>query len=86
MRFGRASAVLPSPCVARLAARCRRRLERHSYGPGVCKLDGRSTRPSPWLAPERGRAATVHLWGTAEEIASSARDVVRVLRAGRGPR
>ena len=61
----------------RLPARYRRRLEGYRYGPGVCKLDWTLDAPIPWAAPECGRAATVHLGGTAEEIASSARDVAR---------
>jgi phytoene dehydrogenase-like protein len=62
----------------RLPARYRRRLERYRYGPGVFKLDWALDGPIPWRAGECGRAATVHLGTTLEEIATSER------AAGRG--
>jgi phytoene dehydrogenase-like protein len=49
----------------------RRRLERYRYGPGVFKLDWALDGPIPWQAEECGRAATVHLGATLEEIAAS---------------
>jgi phytoene dehydrogenase-like protein len=49
----------------------RRRLERYRYGPGVFKLDWALDGPIPWQADECGRAATVHLGATLEEIAAS---------------
>jgi phytoene dehydrogenase-like protein len=52
----------------------RRRLERYRYGPGVCKLDWALDGPIPWKAGECGRAWTVHLGGTFEEISASERD------------
>jgi phytoene dehydrogenase-like protein len=55
----------------RLPESYRRRLERFRYGPGVFKLDLALDGPIPWRAPECGRAATVHLGGTLEEIAAS---------------
>jgi phytoene dehydrogenase-like protein len=55
----------------RLPAGYRRRLERYRYGPGVFKLDWALDGPIPWAAEECGRAATVHLGGTLEEIAAS---------------
>src|SRR3954469_22408101 len=55
----------------RLPARYRRRLERYRYGPGVFKLDWALDGPIPWRAEECGRAATVHLGATLEEIAAS---------------
>jgi len=57
----------------RLPVGYRRRLERYRYGPGVFKLDWALEGPIPWRAEECGRAATVHLGGTLEEIASSER-------------
>jgi phytoene dehydrogenase-like protein len=39
------------------------------YGPGVFKVDWALKGPIPWRAPECGRAATVHLGGTLDEIA-----------------
>ena len=50
-----------------------RKLQRFPYGPGAFKIDWALDGPIPWSAPECGRAATVHLGGTAEEIAASER-------------
>ena len=55
----------------RLTSRYARRLGRYRYGPGVFKLDWALDGPIPWRAPEVGRAGTVHLGGTLEEIAAS---------------
>ncbi len=49
----------------------RRRLARYRYGPGVFKLDWALAAPIPWRAPACGRAATLHLGGTFEEIAGA---------------
>jgi len=49
-------------------------LERYRYAPGVCKVDWALDAPIPWKAPECGRAGTVHVGGTLEEIAESERD------------
>jgi phytoene dehydrogenase-like protein len=61
----------------RLSHGYRQRLHRYRHGPGVCKLDWTLDGPIPWRAPECGRAATVHLGGTLEEIAASERAVAR---------
>ena len=45
-----------------------RRLEGYRYGAGVFKIDWALDGPIPWTAAECGRAATVHLGGTFEEI------------------
>jgi len=50
-----------------------RKLGQYRYGPGVCKLDWALDAPIPWKAEACARAATVHLGGTLEEIASSER-------------
>jgi phytoene dehydrogenase-like protein len=55
----------------RLPDRYRRRLERYRYGPGVFKLDWALDGPIPWQAAACGRAATVHLGATLDEIATS---------------
>ena len=55
----------------RLPTRYRRGLERYRYGPGVFKLDWALDGPIPWQAEECGRAATVHLGATLEEITAS---------------
>ena len=54
-----------------LSARYRRQLARFTYGPGAFKVDYALSGPIPWRSPECARAATVHVGGTAEEIARS---------------
>jgi phytoene dehydrogenase-like protein len=49
----------------------RRRLLRFRYGPGVCKVDWALRAPIPWLDRGCARAATVHLGGTLEDIATA---------------
>ena len=61
--------------------RYRRTLRRYRYGPGVCKVDWALAGPVPWTNPEVGRAATVHLGGSVEEIAATEAEV----HAGRVP-
>ncbi len=58
---------------SRLPARYRKALRRYRYGPGAFKIDWALSAPIPWRAPECARAATVHLGGSAEEIAAAAR-------------
>jgi phytoene dehydrogenase-like protein len=53
----------------------RRALERYRYGPGVYKIDLALDGPIPWKSTNCGRAATVHLGGTLEEIAAAERSV-----------
>ncbi len=55
----------------RLPFRYRKRLERYRYGPGVFKVDWALEGPVPWTDPACGRAATVHLGGTLDEISAS---------------
>jgi phytoene dehydrogenase-like protein len=57
----------------RLPTEYRTALERYRYGPGVFKMDWALDGPAPWRAAECGRAATVHVGGTWEEIAESER-------------
>jgi phytoene dehydrogenase-like protein len=57
----------------RFTAGFRKGLERFRYGPGVCKLDWALDGPIPWTAEACGRAGTVHLGGTLEEIEASER-------------
>jgi phytoene dehydrogenase-like protein len=61
----------------RLSGRYRRRLDGFRYGPGIVKLDWALDGPIPWRAPEVAAAATVHLGGTLEEIATAEADVER---------
>jgi phytoene dehydrogenase-like protein len=51
----------------------RRQLEEFRYGAGAFKIDYALSEPIPWTAPECGRAATVHLCGSFEEIVASER-------------
>ncbi|MGH2428750.1 MAG: phytoene desaturase family protein [Candidatus Limnocylindria bacterium] len=50
-------------------------LRRYRYGPATFKLDLVLDGPIPWRNPEVGLAGTVHLGGTAEEVATSERAV-----------
>lgn len=59
----------------RLPRRYRSALLRYRYGPGVFKIDWALREPVPWRAAECRRAATVHLGGSAAEIARSERHV-----------
>ena len=52
-------------------------LRHFRYGPGVFKLDLAMDGPIPWANPDLARAGTVHLGGSAEEIAASERAVAR---------
>jgi phytoene dehydrogenase-like protein len=61
----------------RLPRAYRRRLEGYRYGPGVFKLDWALDAPIPWTAAEAGRAGTVHLGGTLDEIAAAEQAVAR---------
>ena len=65
----------------RLPGRTRRRYEAFRYGSGVFKVDWALDGPVPWAADEVGRAATVHLGGTLDEVATAEAEVA----AGRHP-
>ena len=54
---------------AALPVSYRRKLLRYRYGPGVFKLDWALNGPIPWIAQDCRRATTVHVGGTAQEIA-----------------
>src|SRR6516164_2040920 len=56
---------------SRLSTRYTLRLAKYRYGPAAFKVDYALRCPIPWKAPECLRAATVHLGGSAEEIADS---------------
>ena len=53
----------------------RRRLNRWKSGPGVFKVDWALDGPIPWKDDASGRAGTVHVGGTYEEIAAAERTV-----------
>jgi len=54
-------------------------LEKYRYGPGVFKVDWALSSPIPWKSPECKLAATVHLGGSAAEIAESERSLAMAL-------
>jgi len=56
---------------SRLSPSYKRQLERYRYGPAVFKVDYALSSPIPWTAQDCLRAATVHIGGTIEEIATS---------------
>jgi phytoene dehydrogenase-like protein len=58
-----AEAALPDAYVRRLVA--------FRYGPSTVKVDWALDGPAPWTAPEARRAGTVHVGGTAPEIAQA---------------
>jgi phytoene dehydrogenase-like protein len=60
---------------ARVPARYARRLERFRYGPGVCKVDWALSEPIPWAHTSVRAAGTVHVCGTAEEVARAEAEV-----------
>ena len=57
--------------------RYRRALGRYRYGPGVFKVDFALDGPIPWEAEGCGRAGTVHLGGTLDEISAGEAAVSR---------
>jgi phytoene dehydrogenase-like protein len=61
----------------RLPPSYRWELEKYRYGPGVFKMDWALNAPIPWRYAECLKAATVHVGGSANEIADSERIVAR---------
>ena len=61
----------------RLPLDYRRALERFRHAPGIFKVDYALDAPVPWLDESCRRAGTVHVGGTAGEIAASERAVAR---------
>lgn len=59
-----------------LPTAARRRLERWRYGPGHCKVDYVLSGPMPWTAAVCAEAGTVHVGGSAAEIAAGEATVV----------
>lgn len=59
----------------RLPPRIRRAYERFRYGPGAFKVDFAVQGGIPWRSPEARAAGTVHLGGSAAEIAAGERYV-----------
>ncbi|MDQ6523573.1 NAD(P)/FAD-dependent oxidoreductase [Nocardioides sp. LHD-245] len=61
----------------RLPARVRRGLSRYTYGPAAFKVDLAIEGDIPWTNPDCGRAGTLHLGGSAAEIAAVEAATVR---------
>lgn len=61
----------------RLPRAIRAMLGRYRYGPGAFKIDWALDGPIPWRDPACGRAGTVHVGGTFEQIAAAEREVAR---------
>ncbi|PYR89655.1 MAG: FAD-dependent oxidoreductase [Acidobacteria bacterium] len=57
-----------------LPGKYKRKLEHYRYGMAAYKVDWALDGPIPWQDPAVGRAGTVHLGGTLQEIAASERD------------
>ena len=60
-----------------LPARYRRKLSNWRYGPGVFKVDWALDGPVPWNDERLAGAGTIHLAGTADEVAASERLVAK---------
>jgi len=60
-----------------LPPRYRKALESYRYGPGASKVDFLVSEPVPWAVPEVGKAGTVHLGGTRDEVYAAENAVVR---------
>ncbi len=55
----------------RLSPRVRRQLDRYRYGPGIHKVDFAIEGDVPWTNPGTRRAGTVHVGGSAAEVAAA---------------
>lgn len=60
---------------ARLPESYKKRLKEYRYGPGIFKMDWALSQPIPWKSKDCLRAGTVHIGGTAAEIAFSERQI-----------
>ncbi|MFI5034981.1 MAG: phytoene desaturase family protein [Acidimicrobiales bacterium] len=81
--FDTSPAMLVDVAGERLGARYRAGVARFRRGPGVFKVDWALAGAVPWSAPACRRAATVHLGGAFEEVASAEADVARGRHAER---
>jgi phytoene dehydrogenase-like protein len=61
----------------RLPGRVRRAFDRYSFGPAVFKVDFAIEGDVPWTNEDARRAGTLHLGGSASEIAASEAAIVR---------
>ncbi|CCM64238.1 Protein p49 [Candidatus Microthrix parvicella RN1] len=79
--FDTDAAALAAIAGAAIPRRVRRSFAGRRRGPGVFKVDWALDGPVPWTNPDAHLASTVHLGGTAAEIAAAEAEVVR----GRNP-
>lgn len=56
---------------SRMGRQARRRMARWRSGPGVFKVDWALDGPIPWADPASGRAGTIHVGGTYEEVVAA---------------
>jgi phytoene dehydrogenase-like protein len=61
-----------------LPSRYRKALQRFPYGPGIFKIDYALSDPIPWRAQDCRHAGTVHVGGTAAQIAAAEHTVARM--------
>jgi phytoene dehydrogenase-like protein len=66
-----------------LPTRFSQRWHKHRFGPGVFKVDYTLDGPVPWADPEVGRAGTVHVGGTFDEVAEAEAAVAKGRHADR---
>jgi phytoene dehydrogenase-like protein len=64
-----------------LPARYAKALRRYTFGPGVAKVDFVLSEDIPWSDPRLGRAPTLHLGGTREQMACAEADIAAARHA-----
>ncbi len=72
--FDTAPAPMARICGDRLPETYRAKLKAFRHGPAAFKVDWALSEPIPWQNEECGKAATVHVGGTLEEVGFSERD------------
>jgi phytoene dehydrogenase-like protein len=73
--FDTAPTALLRICGEALPARYAKALGRYTFGPGVAKVDFVLSEDIPWSDPRLGRAPTLHLGGTREQMAQAEADI-----------
>ncbi len=72
--FDTSPSALSSIAGSRLPDKYRNRLKAYRHGPGVFKVDYALSEPVPWSSDGCGRAGTVHVGGTLNEIVNAERE------------